>query len=253
MPDTRSEEPGGQVEFDHPDTHAPHLRIGVPGAAPEPDRTPMQAMWHQAGGVSGLIYSSIPVLIFVGVLGLYSLVPALVASLGASGVILIWRLLRRDSLQPAISGFLSVGISAVVAYLMGEARGYFLIGIWANLFWGLVFTASVLARRPIVGYAWSWASGTDMSWRRHPRAVLAYDIATIAWIALFFTRFGVQEWLYIQNETTLLGGTKVAMGWPLTAVGALITMLIIRYVRRLLADPQAHDPDTAGAGSPASS
>lgn len=215
------------------DDSGPHLNIAVPGTKPEePGRTPMQEMWHQAGGVSGLIYSSLPVLVFVIAVSVSSLIPALVASLGVAAAILIWRLVRRDSLQPAFSGFVSVGISALIAYLLGEAKGYFLLGIWVNAFWGVVFTVSVLIRRPIVGYAWGWATGGDMSWRQNRRAVLVYDAATVSWIVLFFTRFAVQARLYVADATAWLGGVKIAMGWPLTAVGALITMLAIRYVKR---------------------
>ena len=118
------------------------------------------------GGISGLIYSSLPVLVFVPVSSLFGLVPAIVAALGVAALILVWRLVRKESVQPAISGFMGVGICALIAYIVGESKGYFLYGIWMSLFWAVVFLVSVLIRRPVVGYIWSWVNGHDRGWRR---------------------------------------------------------------------------------------
>ena len=137
------------------------------------------------GGISGLIYSSLPVLVFVPVSSLFGLLPAIGAALGVAALILVWRLVRRESAQPAISGFIGVGVCALIAYVMGESKGYFLLGIWSSLFWAAVFALSVLIRRPVVGYIWGWVNGHDRGWRRVRRAVLAFDIATFTWVLVF--------------------------------------------------------------------
>jgi len=191
------------------------------------------------GGVSGLIYSSLPVLVFVPVSSLAGLMPAIISALAVAAVILVWRLLRKESAQPAISGFMGVGICALIAYLVGESKGYFLYGIWMSLFWAVVFFVSVLIRRPIVGYIWSWINGHDRTWRSVRRAVLVFDIATITWVLVFAARFVVQRHLYDADETGWLATARIAMGWPLTAVAALATYLAIRSAQRAL---HAHTP-----------
>lgn len=186
----------------------------------------------QAGGVSGLIYSSLPVLAFVVASSLAGLLPAICVALATATLVLVWRLIRRDSLQPALSGFFGVAVCALIAYLVGQSKGYFLLGIWMSLLWAVVFTVSILIRRPVVGFLWSWASGRDNSWRRVPRAVYAFDIATVCWTLVFVARFLVQGQLYELGKTGWLGVTRIAMGWPLTALAALATYWAIKAVLR---------------------
>ena len=118
--------------------------------------------------------------------------------------------------------------------MVGASKGYFLLGIWTSLIWATVFGLSVLIRRPIVGYVWSWVNGHDRSWRRSRRAVLAFDAATLTWVLVFGARFIVQHHLYDADRTGWLGVARIAMGWPLAAIGALVTYLAIRAAQRAL-------------------
>ena len=218
----------------------------------EVKRTPGQALLGQMGGVSGLIYSALPVAVLVPVNTVFGLLPALFAALGVAAAILLWRLIRRDSVQPAVAGFLGVGVSALIAWVVGASKGYFLLGIWMSLIWASVFTLSVLIRRPVVGYVWSWVNGRDRTWRRSRRAVLAFDVATMTWVAVFGSRFLVQHHLYDADETGWLGVARIAMGWPLAAVGALVTYLAIRTAQRALhADPAVEHQSATTEAEPA--
>ncbi|MGB8208669.1 MAG: DUF3159 domain-containing protein [Mycobacterium sp.] len=198
------------------------------------DRTPADRMMAQLGGVSGMIYSSLPVLVFVGTSRLMGLSAAVGAALGIATLILVWRLVRRESVQPAVSGLIGVVVCALIAYLLGESKGYFLLGIWTSLLWAAVFGVSVLIRRPVVGYIWSWLHGHDRAWRDVRRAVFAFDIATLTWVVVFGARFVVQHLLYQSDHTGWLVVARISMGWPLTAAAALVTYLAIRMAQRAL-------------------
>jgi hypothetical protein len=223
--------------------------VSIPGRIA--NRTPSERLLAQAGGVSGVIYSSLPVLTFVTASSLFGLLPAIGSAVGVATLVLLWRLIRRGSPQPAFAGFFGVAVCAVIAYLMGESKGYFLLGIWGALFWAVVFAASVLIRRPLVGHVWSWASGRDRGWRGVPRAVYAFDIATLGWTLVFGARFVVQEQLYDAGQTGWLGVARIGMGWPLTAVAGLVTYAAIKAAQRAMsgAGAAADCPGAAAGGA----
>jgi hypothetical protein len=204
----------------------------TPAIAADPTRA--DRMMAQLGGIPGLIYSSLPVLLFVGTSRLLGLSAAVGAALGTGTLILVWRLIRRESVQPAVSGLIGVAVCALIAYAMGESKGYFLLGIWTSLLWAAVFATSILIRRPVVGYIWSWLHGHDRAWRNVRRAVYAFDIATLTWVLVFGARFVVQRLLYDSNHTGWLVVARIAMGWPLAVGAALVTYLAIKAAQRAL-------------------
>ncbi|WP_081968240.1 DUF3159 domain-containing protein [Mycobacterium kyorinense] len=207
------------------------------------------AVLAQLGGVSGLVYSSLPVVVFVAVSAAAGLIAAVGAAVGVAAVVLLWRLIRRDSIQPAVSGFVGVAICAVIAYAVGESKGYFLLGIWTSLLWAVVFAVSVLIRRPVVGYAWSWFGGHDRGWREVRSAVYAFDIATLTWVLVFAARFVVQRVLYQSDRTGWLAVARITMGWPLTAVAAVVTYMAIKAVQRALGTSPAAIASAAKPGA----
>jgi Protein of unknown function (DUF3159) len=195
-----------------------------------PARTP--TLLEQMGGVGGLVSSAVPLLVFVVVNPLTGLQPAIWASLGVAVAVGAWRLVRREPVGPAVSGIFGVAVCAVIAYSTGEARGFYLYGIWYSLVAGLVLLASVAVRRPLVGVLWSALNGSGSSWRTDRRARLGFDVATLVWAVFLLARFGVQRWLYEAQETSALGVARLAMGLPLTAVAALVTIWAIRRAMR---------------------
>jgi hypothetical protein len=211
--------------------------------------TPAERVMAQLGGVSGMIYSSLPVLVFVGTSRLLGLAAAVGAALGIATLILLWRLIRRESAQPAVSGLIGVVVCALIAYMLGQSKGYFLLGIWTSLLWAAVFAVSILIRRPVVGYIWSWLGGHDRAWRDVRRAVYAFDIATLTWVLVFGARFVVQRVLYESDHTGWLVVARIAMGWPLTAASALVTYLAIRVAQRALETTSTVSAEATTAGA----
>ncbi|WP_230073539.1 DUF3159 domain-containing protein [Rhodococcoides fascians] len=197
-------------------------------------KTAAPTVLEQLGGVSGLVYSTLPVVVFVPFNSYFGLSVALWAALGVAAAVLVWRLVRRSPIQPAISGFFGVGICAFIAYRTGDAKGYFLFGIYTSLVYGGAFVLSVVARWPLVGVIWGYLNGKGTSWRRERSAVRYYDVATIAWASVFAARYIVQSQLYDSDQTGWLAVARIGMGWPLTGVALLVTLWAVRQADRAL-------------------
>jgi hypothetical protein len=193
---------------------------------------PAPTLLEQMGGLGGLVASTIPIVVFIVVNALTGLNPALITSLGSALAIAIWRLMRKEGIQPAVSGAIGVGISAFIAYRLGEAKGFFLFGIWASLAYAAVFAVSLIVRWPLVGVIWHGLRGDGQDWRADKRVLRGYDLATLAWLAVFVARFVVQRWLYDTDQTGALGITRLVMGLPLTGAALLVTIWAARRASR---------------------
>jgi Protein of unknown function (DUF3159) len=186
----------------------------------------------QMGGVPGIVASTIPVLVFVVVNVLASLQPALIAAVASGVAVAIWRIVRKQALQPAVSGLMGVGVAAFIAYRTGEARGFYLPGLLLSAACGLAFLVSVVVRWPLAGVIWHGINGEGQSWRSDRRLLRAYTFASLLWTAVFASRVVVQGWLYNADEETWLGIARLAMGYPLVGVALLGTIWAVRRARR---------------------
>ncbi|MEK0086638.1 DUF3159 domain-containing protein [Corynebacterium sp. KPL4072] len=196
---------------------------------------------EQMGGLSGLVSATLPVIVLIPVNNFFGLGPALAAALGVAVAIAIWRVLRKETLQPAISGLLGVALCAAIAWFTGDAKGYFLYGIWMSLALCIAAVLSILFRWPAVGVIWKGINGEEMQWQKITPARRAYAIATGGWAVIFLARFIVQRAIYDADATTALGVTRILMGWPLTL---LVTALTVWMVRR--ADTAVEEATGAG-------
>ncbi len=206
---------------------------------PEPDAVDAPAprnptLLDQMGGVSGIVASGVPVVVFVVAQALAgNLVASIVAAVASALLVAGWRLMRGEAVQPALSGLLGVAVCAFVAWRTGEAKGFFLLGIWTSLIYGGVFLLSVIVRRPLVGVIWHLVNGEGQAWRRDVAVRRAFDIASLAWVVVFGARFVVQRWLYDSvYADTWLGWVRIAMGVPLAAVAAAVTVWAVRRSRQ---------------------
>jgi hypothetical protein len=127
-------------------------RAGVP----EPDREPVltfdrHLVLEQLGGWRGMLDATLPTVAFVVANALDGLRTGIWAALGAALVVFVLRLVRRESVQQAVSGLIGVGIAVAIAAASGQARDFFVFGILRNAAIGVLLLGSILVRRPLVG------------------------------------------------------------------------------------------------------
>jgi hypothetical protein len=205
---------------------------------------------------------------------------------GAALLIFVLRLVRRESVQQAMSGLFAVGIAVAIAAYSGQARNFFAFGIVRNAGIAVVLLGSIPLRRPLVGVIAEFLApshlgslsthrlpgtgrGTrrasdvlqhreppargerdpepELPWREDPRLVRAYGWLTLLWGVTFLLRVLVQGVLYQDNNVSLLGTTSIVLGLPLTAVAAVVTLWVVARLHRHRSSAQ---PPTA-ADAPA--
>lgn len=215
-------------------------RRTTPTSTDEPLKKPTPTMLEQMGGVPGMIYSAVPVIVFVLANSLFGLTVAIWSAIGSAVAITVVRVVRKETLQPAISGFFGVAIAAFIAYRTGTAKGFFLFGIYTSLVYGSVFLLSVLVRRPLAGVVWNMLNGAGHTWRKDKVSLRAYDVATLAMASVFAARFVVQRWLYEEDQTGWLAVAKIGMGFPLWALALLVAVWAVRKSDKRLHELRAH-------------
>lgn len=176
------------------------------------------------GGKKGLIDSGIPSVIFLIVFNISDrLNSALFASIAISALLTIFRLIRRDTIQHSLSGFIGVLICAWFANRTGNASDVYLPKLLTNLGYGSVYLIANIAGWPVLGLMLGPILGENLTWRNHPERKRAYTLASWLWVLMFFTRIIVQYPIYRSGNVNLLGTVNLAMGYPLfiaTAYGS---------------------------------
>jgi hypothetical protein len=196
-------------------------------------------MLESIGGWTGTVITAIPPVVFVIVNAAAGLRPAILAAVASALLLTAYRLVRRQSVQQALTGLFGVVIAALIAARTGQARGYFLLGIWSSFLYGGVFAVSSIVRRPVVGLLWEFLDPTpgdqDVPWYRRPLLLRAYLAATMGAAAVFLARGVVQLALFRHNATGWLAFARIAMGYPLWIAAVGFGFWVVTRARKRLA------------------
>jgi hypothetical protein len=194
------------------------------------------------GGWTGTVITALPPVVFVIVNATAGLRPAIIAAVSTGVALTGYRLARKQSIQQALTGLFGVLVAAVIAARTGEARGYFLLGIWGSFLYSVPFAVSIAVRRPLVGLLWEFLDPSpddpdapDTPWYKRKRLLRAYSLATLIGTVLFLARGIVQATLYHENATGWLAFARIAMGYPLYIAAVGSGYWIVRRSRHDLA------------------
>jgi arginine exporter protein ArgO len=183
------------------------------------------------GGKKGIIDSTIPSLIFLLAYNVtHNLRVCLYISIATAAVLMILRLIKRDTLMHSISGFIGVAFCGWFAWKTGTAKSYYAPSLWKNSAFMLVYLASILLKWPLIGVLLGPILGENLNWRKNPQRMAAYIKATWIWFALFAIRLAVQYPLFKTNQINALGIANIFLGFPLYLVTLWGTWLAIRSV-----------------------
>lgn len=177
---------------------------------------------------------------FVTVNALADLETAAAVAVGISVVIAAYRAVRREPLTNAIAGVLGTGLAVFIALYTGSASGFFVPRAFQNAGLALAFWASIVFKRPLVGWFVAPIYHFPSDWHRDPRIRRAFAEGTAAFAIVFSVRAFVYSILILAEREAALAGAVVVLGWP-AFLGALwfCYRYIPRRLRQLGIDPDA--------------
>ena len=142
-------------ERDASETQPPGAPHGRTAERPAGDDAPVtfdrQLVIESRGGWRGMVDATLPTLAFLIGNTVAGLRAGIWAALAAALLVFLLRLVRRESVQQAVSGLFAVGIAVALAAATGQARDFFVPGLIRNAAIGVVLLGSIAFRRPLVG------------------------------------------------------------------------------------------------------
>jgi hypothetical protein len=187
----------------------------------------------QLGGIRGVVESCVPVLVFIGVNIAWSLRPALLSAVAVAVAIGVVRLARRQPVRHAVNGLFGIALGGIIAWKTGQAKDFYLPGIFISAGYAVALLVSMAFRRPLIGYVWGVVMTRGRhAWRDQPRLLRTFQWLTLLWAGCFVLRGAVQGALYLADQATLLGLSRVAMSWPLYVLQLAVTLWAARRAGR---------------------
>ena len=181
------------------------------------------------GGKRGLIDNGLPSTLFlISFLINKDLKLSIYLSVGLSVVLTIWRLIKRETLQHAISGLIGVLICAWFARSSGRAVDYYLPSLWKNLAYFFAYSASAISGWPLIGILLGPILGENFEWRKDPVRRRTYVLASWVWAGMFAIRIVIMYPLWKLDQIEALGFASLILGYPLFLLTVWLTWRIIK-------------------------
>ncbi|MER5869528.1 DUF3159 domain-containing protein [Streptomyces sp. NPDC002044] len=202
-----------------------------PASTPSEDQKAVTqaALFDAFGGIRGTVETMLPGLLFVMIYTINKDVKLSAIAAGAVAVLLvIVRLLRKDTVKHAFSGVFGVGVGVAFALFTGSAKGFYLPGMIYGVGLGAAFTISALVGFPLLGVMLGPVFKENLSWRtRNPGRKKAYTKASLAWGLIFLAKYAILFPLYWWGDATQLGWVLIALKLPPMVLAVYFTWLFL--------------------------
>jgi hypothetical protein len=237
------------------DSYPARYRRDEPGSGPTAPAAAPTPLAQAIGGWHGFVDGSVPGIVFVAVNWWQGLRLGVIAAVVAGAVLLGVRLLRREQVQQAVSGFIGIAVAAYLVHRTGQARNYFLVGNLATTGYAVALAISALVRWPAVGLLVAALDPEYAGWRQRRHLYRAIRLATWLWVAELGLKSVVLWSLWAAGSVGGLALVRVVFGFPLTLALLAITVWLVRRGARREASAalaaEARARGAAGADSAA--
>ena len=184
-----------------------------------------------------ILDSAVPLVIFLVLNQLLGLNSALIFSLLAGGIFLVYRLWTRDKFIFAIAGMVGVAAAAGLAYISGSSEGFFIPGLISGSLTVLLCVGSVLIKKPLAAWSSRITRRWPKDWYGHEMVRPAYSEVTLMWGVAFGLRTGLEIWLLALDAVNAAGVAKILLGWPYTILILVLSYLYGSWRLRKLGGP----------------
>src|SRR5690606_4356034 len=181
------------------------------------------------GGPRGILESVLPTLLFVVLfVATRSVKIAALSAVAVVLVLLVARIVQRQSPGTVLGGLLGVALGALLAIRSGDGTDFYCPGIVINAVSLMVLVLTILLRRPLVGVRAAILDPRVQDWQEAPDARRVYTRATLLFAGLYAAKLAVQLPLLLTGQVAALGAAKLAMGLPAFAVLVYLVWLMHR-------------------------
>ncbi|MFG2193246.1 DUF3159 domain-containing protein [Streptomyces sp. NPDC048639] len=215
-----------------PDKQPPQhdARPAEDGAPGHESRAATEAALFEAfGGVRGLVETTVPGLVFVAIYTVNKDIHlAAIAALVLAVLLGVARLVRRDTIKHAFSGVFGVAFGVVFAMMTGNAKDFYLPGMFYTLGLAVAYIATAIAGVPLLGLILGPVFKENMSWRtRNPGRKRAYTKASWAWGLILLAKSAILFPLYLWADATKFGWVLIALKIPPFLLAVYLTWIFL--------------------------
>ncbi|MXM68859.1 DUF3159 domain-containing protein [Streptomyces sp. HUCO-GS316] len=187
------------------------------------------ALFEAFGGVRGMVETVLPGLLFVTIYTINKdLHWSAIAALAVSLVLVVVRLVRKDTVKHAFSGVFGVAFGVVFAMMTGNAKDFYLPGMLYTLGLALAYIITTLCGVPLIGLILGPVFKENLSWRRrNPGRKKAYAKASWAWGLILLAKCAILFPLYWWADTEQLGWVLVTLKIPPFLLAVWLTWVFL--------------------------
>jgi Protein of unknown function (DUF3159) len=188
------------------------------------------ALFEAFGGIRGLVETTVPGLVFITFYTVNKDIHAgALTALAISAVLGVFRLVRRDTVKHAFSGVFGVAIGVIFAMMTGDAKAFYLPGMFYTLGLALAYIVTAAAGVPLLGLVLGPVFKENLSWRkRNPGRKKAYTKASYAWGFILLAKCAVLFPMYLSHaDATKFGWVTVALKIPPFLLAVYLTWIFL--------------------------
>ncbi|WP_408055362.1 DUF3159 domain-containing protein [Streptomyces paludis] len=220
---TSPDEPAASTDSTAPRTP------GAPTSESDVKAVTEAALFEAFGGVRGMVETVLPGLLFVTIFTVNKdLHTSAIAALAVSLLLVVVRLIRRDTVKHAFSGVFGVAFGVVFAMMTGNAKDFYLPGMLYTLGLALAYIITTLAGVPLIGLILGPVFKENLSWRtRNPGRKKAYAKASWAWGLILLAKCAILFPLYWWADTAQFGWVLIALKIPPFLLAVYLTWVFL--------------------------